>query len=151
MNRFSPYPRPSERGRNRSFSLGVLAEREAACVVCLDTPPKQRLLYAWFGPYADKKRSDQVCYLRTVRTKKQQAVFRRGIQADDASRFSFCSQTKYTEGKASIYGSARSMYNMKIVQSCLSLRLTDFLLTFPKRMAEVPDARVLDRGTILTC
>ena len=88
----------------RSFSLGVLclgAEREAACVVCLDTPPKHRLLF--FG--AD---CTQITYLIgalliCVRSESsiQQALFRRGIQADDASRFSFC---KYTEGKASIQG-----------------------------------------------
>ena len=92
----------SVRHPNRSFSLGVLclgAEREAACVVCLDTPPKHRLLF--FG--AD---CTQITYLIgalliCVRSESsiQQALFRRGIHADDASRFSFC---KYTEGKASI-------------------------------------------------
>ena len=95
----------------RSFSLGVLclgAEREAACVVCLDTPPKHRLLF--FG--AD---CTQITYLIgalliCVRSESsiQQALFRRGIQADDASRFSFC---KYTEGKASIGFESASLFN----------------------------------------
>ena len=51
---------------------------------------------------ADTTCAYQACYLQALRIKKQQAVFRRGTQPDDASRFSFCSQAKYTEGKASI-------------------------------------------------
>jgi len=56
----------------RSFSLGVLAERKAASAVCLDAPPKQRLLYACFKVRADKMRSDQASYLHALHIKKQQ-------------------------------------------------------------------------------
>jgi len=41
-------------------------------------------------------------------------------------------------------------FNPQLVLEAVGFGYT-FLLTFPKRMAEVPDARVLDRGTTLTC
>jgi len=64
----------------------------------------------------------------------QQALFRRGIPADEASRFSFC---KYTEGKASISRVSSSVkhgrhYIMRILVFSSSPVSSSTVLAYPQ-------------------